>query len=339
MNICWIIKAIFRVIFRDRSSLMAENLALRQQLAVLQRKVGRPRLKSSDRIFWAWLSRLWNGWRSTLLIVQPQTVVAWHRQGFKLYWRFKSGKRPGRPKISREIRILIQRMAQDNPTWGVPRIKSELALLGYEVAESTVAKYMCRQKKPPSQTWKTFLLNHATEIAAIDFFTMPSVTYRIFYVFVILRHSDRQILHFNITRNSSAIWTAQQIIEAFPFDTCPRFLLRDRDRIYGEYFRKRVKHMGIDEVLIAPRSPWQNPYVERVIGSIRRECLDNFIILGETHLCRILREYVEYYNKVRPHLSLNRNSPLPREVEPPEKSKVIAISYLGGLHHKYARAA
>ena len=303
MSICWIIMAVFRVIFRSQANLVAENLALRQQLAVLQRKAKRPRLRNSDRIFWAWLSRLWNGWRSTLLIVQPETVVAWHRQGFRLYWRFKSRKRLGRPKIDGEIRKLIRQMSQDNPTWGVPRIKSELALLGYQVAESTVAKYMHRQNKPPSQTWKTFLLNHAAEIAAIDLFTMPSVTYRIFYIFVILRHSDRKILHFNITRNPSAIWTAQQIIEAFPFDTCPRFLLRDRDRIYGEYFRKRVKHMGIDEVLIAPRSPWQNPYVERVIGSIRRECLDNFIILGETHLCRILREYVEYYTRIS-HIQL-----------------------------------
>ena len=339
MSICWIIRAIFRIAFANRSSLVAENLALRQQLAVLQRNTKRPKLRNRDRIFWAWLSRLWNGWRSTLLIVQPETVVKWHRQGFKLYWRFKSRKRSGRPKISREIRKLIQRMSQENPTWGVPRIKSELALLGYQVAESTVAKYMYRQKKPPSQTWRTFLLNHATEIAAIDFFTMPSVSYRIFYVFVVLRHSDRKILHFNITQHPSAIWTAQQITEAFPFDSCPRFILRDRDRIYGKYFQKRVKHMGIDEVLIAPRSPWQNPYVERVIGSIRRECLDHFIILGETHLCRILNEYVEYYNKVRPHLSLNRNSPLPRKVEPPEKGEVIAVPYLNGLHHKYARAA
>jgi transposase InsO family protein len=339
LSICWIIRAIFRIAFANRSSLVAENLALRQQLAVLQRNTKRPKLRNRDRIFWAWLSRLWNGWRSTLLIVQPETVVKWHRQGFKLYWRFKSRKRSGRPKISREIRKLIQRMSQENPTWGVPRIKSELALLGYQVAESTVAKYMYRQKKPPSQTWRTFLLNHATEIAAIDFFTMPSVSYRIFYVFVVLRHSDRKILHFNITQHPSAIWTAQQITEAFPFDSCPRFILRDRDRIYGECFRKRVEHMGINDVLIAPRSPWQNPYVERVIGSIRRECLDHLIVLGEHHLCRILREYVEYYNKVRPHLSLNRNSPLPREVETSEKGKVIAIPYLNGLHHKYARAA
>ena len=275
----------------------------------------------------------------SLLIVQPGTVVKWHRQGFKLYWRFKSRKKPGRPKISCEIRKLIRQMSQDNPTWGVPRIKSEPGLLGYEVAESTVAKYMHRQKKSPSQTWRTFLLNHADQIAAIDFFTMPSVTYRIFYVFIVLRHSDRKILYFNITQNPSALWTAQQIIEAFPFDTLPRFILRDRDRIYGEHFCKRIKHMGFDEVLIAPRSPWQNPYVERVIGSIRRECTDDFIILSETHLCRILKEYVEYYNKVRPQLSLNRNSPLPRQVEPPERGRVAAISYLNDLHHKYARAA
>ena len=339
MNIFRIIKVITKAILRSRANLVVENLALRQQLAVLQRKIKCPRLRTSDRIFWAWLFRLWKGWRSVLLIVQPETVVKWHRQGFKLYWRFKSRKRTGRPKISREIRILIQRMSQDNSTWGVPRIKSELALLGYEVAESTVAKYMHRQKKPPSQTWKTFLLNHADQIAAIDFFTMPTVTYRIFYVFIVLRHSDRKILHFSITQNPSAIWTAQQVIEAFPFETSPRFILRDRDRIYGEYFRKRIKHMGIDEVLIAPRSPWQNPYAERVIGSIRRDCLDHFIILGKTHLGRILREYVDYYNKVRPHLSLNRNAPLHREVETSEKGKVIAVPYLNGLHHKYARAA
>ena len=339
MNIFWIIKVIFRTISANRSNLVAENLSLRQQLAVLQRNTKRPKLRNSDRIFWAWLSRLWEGWRSVLLIVQPETVVSWHRQGFKLYWRFKSRKRSGRPKISREIRKLIQQMSQDNTTWGVPRIKSELALLGYEVAESTVFKYMYRQKKPPSQTWKTFLLNHADQIAAIDFFTMPTVTYRIFYVFIVLRHIDRKILHFNITTNPTAQWAAQQIIEAFPFDTSPRFILRDRDRIYGEYFRKRIKHMGIDEVLIAPRSPWQNPYAERVIGSIRRECLDHFIILGDTHLFGILRKYTEYYNEVRPHLSLNRNAPLPREVDPPERGKVITVPYLNGLHHKYARAA
>ena len=187
MNICWIIKAIFKAILKSRANLVAENLALRQQLAVLQRNTKRPKIRNSDRIFWAWLSRLWKGWRSTLLIVQPETVIKWHRQGFKLYWRFKSRKKPGRPKISCEIRVLIQRMSQENPTWGVPRIKSELALLGYDIAESTVAKYMHRQKKPPSQTWKSFLLNHADQIAAIDFFTMPSVTYSIFYVFLVLR--------------------------------------------------------------------------------------------------------------------------------------------------------
>ena len=198
---------------------------------------------------------------------------------------------------------------------------------------------MHRQKKPPSQKWRAFLLNHANQIAAIDFFTTPSVTYNILYVFVVLRHSDRKILHFKITRNPNAVWTAQQIIEAFPFDTYPRFILRDRDRIYGEYFRKRIEHMGIDEVLIAPRSPWQNPYVERVIGSIRRECLDHVIVLNEDHLHRILSGYFAYYHEARAHLSLERNSPIPRSVHSPERGKVVARAYLGGLHHCYTRAA
>jgi transposase InsO family protein len=230
-------------------------------------------------------------------------------------------------------------MCRENPTWGAPRIQSELALLGYPVAESTVAKYMARHLTPPSQTWRTFLANHVPDIAAIDFFTVPTATFRLLFCFLVLRHDRRRVVHFNVTDHPTALWTAQQIVEAFPFEDAPRFLLRDRDGTYGQLFRDRVKGMGIEEVLIAPRSPWQNPYVERVIGSIRRECLDHLIVLSEAHLRRILNEYLEYYHEARTHLSLDRNSPTPRSVAPPGHGDVVALAYLGGLHHRYTRAA
>ena len=230
-------------------------------------------------------------------------------------------------------------MCRENATWGAPRIQSELALLGHEVAESTVAKYMIRQPKPPSQNWRTFLKNHVGQVAAIDFFTVPTITFRVMYVFLVLQHDRRRIVHFNVTTNPTAQWAAQQIVEAFPFEQAPRFLLRDRDGIFGQDFRDRVEHMGIEEVLIAPRAPWRNPYVERLIGSIRRECLDHVIVLNEEHLCRILAECFSYYHEARAHLSLDRNSPIPRPVCPPEQGSVVAKAYLGGLHHCYTRAA
>jgi transposase InsO family protein len=274
-----------------------------------------------------------------LLIVQPETVISWHRQGFRLYWRWKSRTKQGRPCVDREICDLIRRMSHENPTWGAPRIQSELALLGYTVAESTVARYMTRSPKPPSQTWRAFLANHMKQTAAIDFFTVPTVTFRVLFCFILLSHDRRRILHFNVTEHPTQEWAAQQIVEAFPYDTAPGFLIRDNDGIYGEFFRERVKNMGIDEVRIAPRSPWQNPYAERVIGSIRRECLDHIIVLNEDHLRRILTEYFAYHHEARTHLSLDRNSPTLRKVCPPEQGSVVAKSYLGGLHHCYTRAA
>ena len=338
-----IIKAIFlliRAFLISRLSLAAENLALRQQVAVYTHTAKRPKLRRRDRIFWVWLSRLWSNWRSALAIVQPQTVIKWHREGFKLYWRWKSrARKPGRPPIEREIRDLLRHMSRENPTWGAPRIVSELALLGHDVAEQTVSKYMVRTRKPPSPTWRTFLDNHVPDIAACDFFTIPTVTFRVLYVFIVLRHDRRQVVHFNVMTNPYVEWTAQQIINAFPYEEAPHFLIRDRDGIYGDYFTKRIESMGIEEVPIAPRSPWQNPYCERVIGSIRRECLDHVIVLNERHLCRILTEYFDYYHNSRPHLSLDRNSPSPREVEPPSQGKVISIRQVGGLHHRYSRAA
>ena len=297
MGVFQIVWLFVRGLSAGRAALVAENLALRQQLIVFQRSVKRPKLRKRNRIFWVWLSRLWSGWQSALTLVQPETVVKWQRQGLKLYWRWTSRKKPGRPSADRKIRDLIRRISRENPTWGAPRILSEMLLLGHCVAESTVAKYMVRDRKPPSQTWRTFLANHPGQIAAIDFFTVPTVTFSALYVFVVLRHEQRRVVHFNVTTNPTARWTAQQIVDAFPFEDAPRFLLRDRDGIYGKAFCDRVANMGIEDVLTAPRSPWQNPYVERLIGSIRRECLDHMIVLSEGHLRRILAEYFGYHHK------------------------------------------
>jgi putative transposase len=285
----------FRSLFFSRISLATEILVLRQQLLVLNRTVKRPNLRPRDRLFWVCLSRLWKDWRDALIIVKPDTVIKWHREGFRLYWRWKSKAPIGRPTIDKEIRELIRRISSENPLWGAPRIQSELRLLGLNVTEKTVAKYRVKLAKPPSQTWKTFLANHANQIAAVDFFTIPTINFRVLYCFIVLLHGRRKIVHFNVTTNPTAQWAAQQIIEAFPDDTSPRYLLRDRDSIYGTEFRSRVKGMQIDEVVTAPHSPFQNPYAERVIGSIRRECLDHLIVLNEDHLRRILRSYFNYY--------------------------------------------
>jgi putative transposase len=334
------IVALLRGLLASRSALMAENLALRQQLTVMHRSARRPRLRRRDRVFWVWLSRLWKNWRSCLVVVKPATVIGWHRQGFRLYWRWKSrSKKVGRPPLDAEIRQLIRRMCRENPLWGAPRVQSELALLGYTVAESTVSAYMVRSPKPPSQTWRTFLTNHVDCLASIDFFTVATATFRVLYVFVVLRHDRRRVVHFNVTAHPTAGWTVQQLVEAFPFDQAPRFLVRDRDGIYGEDVQRRVQNMGIEQVLIAPRSPWQSPYVERLIGSIRRECLDHVIVFGEEHLRRVLDSYFGYYHESRTHLSLERNAPQPRAVEPPSRGKIVAIPHLGGLHHRYTRAA
>jgi putative transposase len=338
MSIFHMMAVFLRSLLRTQMELAAENLALRQQLAALEHSSKRPRLRNRDRIFWVFLSRLWSNWRGVLLIVQPQTVVRWHQQGFKLYWRWKSQpKTVGRPKIEAELRILIRRLCRENPTWGAPRIHSELELLGYRVSETTVDKYMVRHRKPPSQTWRTFLDNHLQDIVAVDFFTVPSATFRILFVFLVLRHDRRFVVHFNITANPTAEWTAQQIVEAFPYDDAPRFLLRDRDSIYGHQFKDRIKNMGIEGVVTAARSPWQNPHVERIVGTLRRECLHFVIVLNERHLRRILHSYLEYYHEHRTHLSLNQNSPIEREVE--EKGELISIPMVGGLHHRYRRAA
>jgi putative transposase len=258
----------FRSLIAPRLTLATEILALRQQLAVLNRSIKRPQLDRRDRFFWVILSKFWRNWREVLIIVKPETVVKWHKQGFRLYWRWKSKAPIGRPKIDKDLRDLIRRMSRENPLWGVPRIQAELRLLGFEVAERTVAKYRMKNAKPPSQTWKTFLANHAKQIAAIDFLTVPTVKFRNLYCFVILLHDRRKVVHFNVTANPTAGWTAQQIIEAFPDDTAPRYLLRDRDQIYGEEFRSRVKGMQVEEVITAPQSPFQNEYASHYTSSV-----------------------------------------------------------------------
>ena len=243
---------------RGQAALQAENIALRHQLIVLQRtqKPKRPVLKASDRCLWVWLSSLWSAWRSALLMVKPETGIGWHRQGFRWYWTWKIRRgRSGRPQVLKQVRDLIRTVSRNNPLWGAPRIHSELMKLGIKISEASVAKYMVRSPKPPSQTWRTFLNNHVAQVASVDFFTVPTVWFEVLFVFIVLAHDRRRIVHFNVTAHPTAEWTAHQILEAFPFETAPRYLLRDRDRIYGQKFRNQVAVMNIKEVLSAPRSP------------------------------------------------------------------------------------
>jgi putative transposase len=333
--------AILFSIFRSRAALNLENLALRHQIGILQRSARKPpKLTPADRLFWVSLSRLWRDWRSALAIVRPETVVVWHRAGFRLFWTWKVRRgQPGRPVIGREVRDLIRRMCRENPSWGAPRIHGELLKLGIDIGESSVSKYMMRARKPPSQTWRTFLENHLQQLVSVDFFTVPTIRFQVLYVFLVLAHDRRRIVHCNVTAHPTAEWTGHQLREAFPFDRLPRYLLRDRDAIFGHEFREQVQDMGICEVLSTPRSPWQRGYVERVIGSIRRECLDHVIVFHENSLCRTLNSYLDYYHRSRTHLSLGKDSPEPRSIQPPEMGSVVAVSQVGGLHHRYERRA
>ncbi len=306
--------ASFQSLFRSRAALQAEVFALRHQLLVLERQRAgrRAQLRASDRLMWVWLSKIWPGWRQALVLVQPETVLRWHRQGFRLYWRWKSRpKPPGRPPITAQVRELILEMHGENPTWGAPRIHGELLKLGFSLAQSTVSKYLPRHRKPPSQGWRTFLRTHLRETVAIDFAVVPTVRFQLLYVFVVLSLERRRVLHVNVTAHPTAQWTAQQMVEAFPWETTARYVIRDRDRIYGTDFRRRVEGLGLHEVPIAPHSPWQNAYAERFVGSLRRECLDHVIVLNERHLGRILSDYRQYYNRSRTHLALQKDAPDP----------------------------
>src|SRR5467141_537597 len=317
-----------------------ENLALRHQLAVYKKMVNRPKLLSRDRLFWVALSRVWTGWRQALVIVSPNTVLRWQRRRFREYWaRLSARPAAGRPRVSCQIRALVVRMAQANRLWGAPRIHGELLKLGIDVAERTVSRLLPKRRSPPSQTWRTFLTNHVRDLVSIDFLTVPTARLRVLFVFVVLAHDRRRVLHFNVTEHPSAAWTAQQIVDAFPDDSAPSYLLRDRDSVYGHVFRQRVKGMGVGEVLTAPHSPWQNPFAERLIGSIRRECLNHVLVLGERHLRRTLARYFEYYHRTRTHLSLDKDAPDARAVEFSDAGRIVEIPEVGGLHHRYVRRA
>ena len=336
--------AAVRCMVRSRLELQAEILALRHQLAVLQRQAPRrPRLRRADRLLWILLSRLWRNWRRTIQIVTPDTVVRWHRRAFSLAWRLRSRtKRPGRPPVNADLRALIRQMHDANPRWGAPRIHAELRKLGLELAQATVATYLAHwrgRRGPSSQAWRTFLTNHVAQFASCDFFTVPTATFRVLFVFVVLSHARRQVVHVNVTAHPTAVWTAQQLREAWPDDTAPRFLLRDRDSIYGPAFRRTVAALSVDEVLTAPHAPWQDPFVERVFGSLRRECLDPVIIWNERGLRRYLRQYLTYYLRFRPHLSLDKDAPLHRSVHDPSMGRVVQLAHVGGLQHHYERRA
>ena len=325
---------------RSRLSMQLEILALRYQLTVYQRSGTKPRLKPTDRLLWAWLSRAWSGWQEALVFVKPATVVAWQRRRFREHWaRLSRQRKPGRPAIPLEVRDLIRRMSRANPTWGAPHIVGELGKLGIVVAQTTVRKYMRRRRQPPSPTWRAFLDNHVNDLVAIDFFVVPTIRFRVLFVLVLMRHHRRQVVHFNVTENPTAEWTAQQIVEAFPWGDVPRYLLRDRDGVYGTRFRERVQGMGIEEVITAPRSPWQNAYAERLIGSIRRECLDHVIVLNDDHLRRVLRSYFSYYHDWRTHLSLGMDCPEPRPMQTAQAGEIVEVPEVGGLHHHYERRA
>jgi putative transposase len=317
-----------------------ENLALRQQLAVYKRTIPRPKLHTTDRLFWIGLARLWTGWRQVVIIVSPDTVLRWQRRRFREYWA-RLSRRPirGRPPLNTEIAALVRNMAAANPLWGAPRIHGELLKLGIDISERTVSRLMPKSRPRPSQTWRTFLANHLRDLVSIDFFTVPTARLRVLFVLVVLAHHRRRVVHFNVTEHPTAAWAAQQIVDAFPDESAPAYLLRDRDQVYDQQFRHRLKGMAIEEVLTAPQSPWQNSFAERLIGSIRRECLNHVLVLGERHLHRVLTRYFRYYHQARTHLALDKDAPGFRTVEPPTAGAILQLPEVGGLHHRYLRQA
>ena len=322
--------------FRPRVDREAEIIALRHQLNVLRRK--RPErlvFANTDRLLFVWLYRLAPGILNALSIVEPETVIGWHRRGFRAFWRWKSRSGAGRPKVPLEIRNLIWDMSAANPLWGAPRVHGELLKLGIDVGQTTVAKYMCRWRRPPSQGWKTFLRNHADGIAAMDLFVVPTISFKLLYGLVVMSHDRRKILQLSTTEHPPAEWIARQLTEAVGWEQAPEYIIHDRDSAYGEIFKRRLRAMGIRDRPTAARSPWQNGYCERLIGSIRRECLDHVTILGERHLRHVLRSYAQYHNEVRTHLSLDKDAPFSRAVQ--TVGRIQPVPLLGGLHHLYVR--
>lgn len=335
-----ILIATIPALFRDRSSQVVLELALRQQLAIYAHRNPRPRLSRLDRAFWVGLFRLWSGWKTALVIVQPETVVRWHRQGFRLYWRWISKANPGRPRVDLDLRNLIQRMARENG-WRARKIHAELEKLGFEVSLSTVARYLPIPARGGGerQPWTTFLRNHREAIAAMDFLVVPTVRFKLLYIWFAIDHARREVLHFNVTANPTSPWVTQQLRESFPGDSPVRFLIHDNDAIFSQSLRSSIAQLGIESKPTSIRSPWQNGLAERWVGTVRRELLDHVIVLDERHLHRLLREYVDYYNRDRVHTCL-RDAPLGRKVEirPPSRARIVGLPRVGGIHHRYAWA-
>ena len=323
-------------LLKSRRRLQAENLVLRHQINILRRQSPRrTRLPNSDRLVFVWLYRLCPTVVDAVAIIRPETLIRWHRRGFRAFWRWKSRSRGGRPAVPTEIRELIREMSRANWLWGAPRIHGELLKLGIEVAESTVAKYMVKRPRRPGQSWAAFLRNHSDGIAAVDLFVVPTIGFKLLYGLVILGHGRRRLIRYAVTAHPTAEWIARQIVEAFPWDEAPEYLVRDRDAVYGEVVKRRLRGLGIRDRPTAPHSPWQNAYVERLIGSIRRECIDHFIVFGATHLHRIMSAYASYYNQARTHLALRKDAPIARSIE--RFGHIIAEPVVAGLHHRYAR--
>jgi len=324
-------------LFRNREERAIVELALRQQLSAYAQSRPRPKLSPLDRAFWVALSRLWPRWKKHLVMVRPETVVRWHRQGFRRYWGSISTPGPGRPPISEETRALILRRAIENG-WGARKIQAELSKLDIRVGTATVSRYIPKTLPDPSrqQRWITFLRNHREVITGMDFFVVPTVRFRLLYVWFAIDHGRRRILHFNVTEHPTARWVIQQLRETFPDEPTHRFMIYDNDAIFSSAFTHAMESFGIDPKRTEFRSPWQNGTAERVVGSVRRELLDHVVVLGEGHLRRLLREYVDYYNSERVHTSI-ADAPVGRRVEPrPSKhTKVIGIQRVGGLHHRY----
>jgi len=328
--------------FHSRRALLLENLVLRQQLAVLKRKHPRPRLRPFDKLFWVLARRFWSGWKQALMVVSPETVVGWHRTGFRLYWSAISKTRCvlGRKRISKQVRDLIFRMVVENLTWGAPRIHGELLMLGFDVSERTISRWMRRAPRDPepAKRWLAFLRNHREAIAAMDFFTVPTVTFRLLYCFFVISHDRRQILHFNVTRHPTSAWVIQQLREACPFEAGPRFLVFDRDSKFSLEVAAAVRSLNVRPVRTSIESPWQNGVAERWVESCRHDLLDHVIPVNEAHLKRLLAEYVAYYHEDRTHLGLKKQTPRNR-LPSRERGRVVALPRCGGLHHRYDRAA
>ena len=336
---------LFTRCFRSRRDLALENLALRQQLGVLKQKHPHPRLAASDRLFWVVLRRLWTGWRSALILVQPETVIRWHRAGFKLYWTWLSRHRTrvGRKCVSKELRELIFRIVAENKTWGAPRIHGELKMLGFDVSERTVLRWMRKAPRSPepARRWAAFLCNHREAIAAMDFFTVPTFTFGVLYCFFVIAHDRRRVMQFNVTKHPSSAWVIQQLREAFPYDSAPDYLILDRGPQFNDEVIETVKSFGIRPKRTSFRSPWQNGVADRWVGSCRRDLLDHVIVVNERHLKRLMNEYVHHYHEDRTHLALAKGTPAGREtgMRPVDGCKPVSMPRLGGLHHRYDLAA